>query len=151
MARDKVTAYLTQDLSDAIRRLAAVRDRSVSDIIEDLIGKSLANTGREAEHAAIMARLDMFSRKLGTIEKAVETHFELSSHAARFTMSLAPDIPEQDRAALNARGGERFRNMITAIVSRLASGKSVLGDALMQAAEQRSSPAAPTSQSVAVE
>src|SRR5690349_17180109 len=120
MARDKVTAYLTQDLSDAIKRLATVRDRSVSDIIEDLIGKSLANTGGEAEQAAIMVRLDALSRKLGVIEKAIETHFELSAHAARFAMSLAPDIPEQDRAGLNARGGERFRNMIASIVSRLS-------------------------------
>jgi hypothetical protein len=151
MARDKVTAYLTPDLSESIKRLATVEKRSVSDIIEDLIGKSLANTGRDAEHAAIMARLDGLSRKLGVIEKAVETHFELSAHAARFTMSLAPNIPEQDRAALNARGGERFRNMITAIVSRLSAGKSVLSDALMQAAERRAAPAAPTSQSVAAE
>ncbi len=134
MARDKVTAYLTVELSDAIRRLAAVRDRSVSDIIEDLIARSLANTGREAEHAAIMARLETVSRRLGVIEKAVETHFELSSHAARFAMSLAPDIPEQDRPTLNARGAERFRNMINAIIARLSAGKSVLRDTATGAA-----------------
>ena len=123
--RAKITAYITQDLADALKRLAAIKDRSVSDVIEDAIAGSLANAGREAEHAAIMARLDLITRRLGAIEKGQETHFELSSHAARFAMSMAPDIPELDRATLNTRGAERFRNVVGAIISRLASGRSV--------------------------
>lgn len=125
MSRAKITAYVTQDLADALKRVAAIKDRSVSDIIEDAIATAFTNAGREAEHAAIMARLEMISRKLGVLEKGQETHFELSAHAARFAMSMAPEIPESDRPTLNARGSERFRNVIGAMIGRLSAGKSV--------------------------
>ena len=123
--RAKITAYITQDLADSLKRVAAIKDRCVSDIIEDAIAGAFANAGGEAEHAAIMARLETITRRLGAIEKGQEAHFELSSHAARFAMSVAPDIPESDRVRLNTRGAERFRNVVGAIVSRLASGRSV--------------------------
>lgn len=125
MSRAKITAYITPDLADALKRVAAIKDRSVSDIIEDAIASSFSQAGRDAEHAALMARLEGITRRLGVIEKGQETHFELSAHAARFAMSMAPDIPDADKATLNARGAERFRNVIGAIVSRLSSGRSV--------------------------
>jgi hypothetical protein len=139
MSRAKITAYITQDLADALKRVAAIKDRSVSDIIEDAIANAFTNAGRDAEHAALMARLEMISRKLGVIEKGQETHFELSAHAARFAMSVAPEIPEPDRPALNARGSERFRNVVSAMISRLAAGKSVWREHFVASAE----PAAP--------
>lgn len=133
--RAKITAYITQDLADALKRVAAIKDRSVSDIVEDAIASAFANAGREAEHAALMARLEMITRRLGVIEKGQETHFELTSHATRFAMSMAPEIPEADRSALNARGAERFRNVIDAIVARLSSGRSIWRERFAQGPE----------------
>jgi hypothetical protein len=124
-ARDKITAYIPKDLAETLRRVAAIKDRSVSDIVKDAIAKAFTSTSREAEQAALMAKLDMISRELGVIERGPETHFELSAHAARFTMSVTPDIAEPDRIAFNARGAERFRNVVDAIVNRLGKGRSV--------------------------
>ncbi|MDZ4759869.1 MAG: hypothetical protein SGJ21_02195 [Alphaproteobacteria bacterium] len=123
--REKITAYIPKDLSDTLRRVAAVKDRSVSDIVEDAITKAFSNAGREAEQAALMARLDRIHRTLGVIEKGQETHFELSAHAARFTMSVTPEIVESEKVEFNARGAERFRSVIDAIVARLGKGRSV--------------------------
>lgn len=128
MVRAKLTAYVPRDLADALRRVAAVKDRSVSDIVEDAIARALMGAGRDAEHAALMAKLDMVQRRLGVIERSQETLFELTAHAARFSMSVAPDIPDADRANANARGAERFRGIIAAIVARLGAGKSVWRD-----------------------
>ena len=130
MARTKITAYVTTEIAETLKRVAAIDDRSISDVIEDAIARRFADAGRQAEHAALMAKLDNVGRRLGVLEKGQETHFELSAQVARFSMSLAPDIPEADRASLNARGADRFRNLMSAIVGKLASGRSAWRDAL---------------------
>ncbi len=124
MARSQITAYVTPDRADALRRLAAAEDRSLSDMVEDAIMRRLSDTGRDVEHAAVMARFDQVLRRLGVIEKGVESHFELTAHAARFSMSVAPEIPETQLIAVNARGAERFRSILGAITARLTSGRS---------------------------
>ena len=124
MVRTKITARIPPDLADSLRRIAALKDRSVSDVVEDAIIRAFADRS-EAEHAALTIKLDSIARRLGSIEKSQETLFELSAHTARFAMSVAPDIPDMDRAALNARGSARFQNVIAAIAARLSSGKSV--------------------------
>lgn len=126
MVRHKITAYVPPELADALKRVAAVKDRSVSDVVEDAVTKALTGVSRDAEHAALMAKLDAMARRLGVIERAQETLFEFTAHATRFSMSVAPDIAEADRANVNARGAERFRGLLNAIVTRLGSGKSVL-------------------------
>ena len=124
MVRTKITARIPPDLADSLRRIAALKDRSVSDVVEDAIIRAFSDRS-EAEHAALTVKLDNIARRLGVIEKSQETLFELSAHTARFAMSVAPDIPDMDRAALNARGSARFQNVIAAIAARLSSGKSV--------------------------
>lgn len=146
MARIKITVYVTPDLGDAIKRLAAAEDRSMSDVMEDAVMRRLSELGREAEHAAIMSKFDQVMRRLGVIEKGVESHFELTAHTARFSMSVAPDIPENQLVAVNARGAERFRSILGAITARLSSGRSfwreTLSGAPQSAARQTSGVAA---------
>ena len=124
MVRTKITARIPPDLADSLRRIAALKDRSVSDVIEDAIIRAFSDRS-EAEHAALTVKLDSIVRRLGSIEKSQETLVERAAHTARFAMSVAPDIPDMDRAALNARGSARFQNVIAAIAARLSSGKSV--------------------------
>ncbi len=124
-SRDKITAYIPQDLGDALRRVAAIKDRSVSDIVEDAIAQSFTHAGREAEHAALMTRLDRMQRRLGVIEHSCETLFELGAHSMRFQMSMAPDISEAERSIFNARGAERFSQVIEAIIERIGAGRSL--------------------------
>ena len=128
MARAKIIAYLPPDLAETIRHLAAARKKSISDIAEDALTKGLLGVGRDVEHTALMAKLDAMHRRLGIIERSQETLFELTAHSARFSMSMAPDVPETDRARINARGAERFRGVIAAITARLGAGKSVWKD-----------------------
>jgi hypothetical protein len=130
MARTKITAYVTPDILETLKRVAAVDDRSISDIIEDALARRFSDFRREAEHAALMAKLDQVTRRLGVIEKGQETHFELTAQTARFTLSVAPEIQEADRVSLNARGAERFRNILAAIVARLSSGHSAWRETL---------------------
>lgn len=133
MVRTKITARIPPDLADSLRRIAALKDRSVSDVVEDAIIRAFADRSG-AEHAALTVKLDRIVRRLGAIEKSQETLFELTAHAARFAMSVAPDILDIDRAALNARGSARFQNVIAAIVARLAGGKSLWKDHFAESA-----------------
>ncbi|MFT3722135.1 MAG: hypothetical protein QM773_01010 [Hyphomonadaceae bacterium] len=128
MSRVKVTTYVTPEFVDAIRRVAAVKDRSTSDVFRDAIERYFATARPEAEHHALMAKLENMAERLGGVEKSIEALFELTCHATRFTMSLAPEIPDPDKAAFSARGRQRFRNLITAIVSRLQAGRSAWRD-----------------------
>ncbi len=43
-------------------------------------------------------------------------------------MSVTPEIAENEKAVFNARGAERFRSVIDAIVTRLGKGRSVWRD-----------------------
>lgn len=140
MARTKITAYVTPEVADTLKRVAAIEDRSFSDIIEDAILRRLADASRDAEHAALMVRLEQIARRLGVVERGQQTHFELSAQTSRFLLSVAPEIAETDRAALTARGADRFRNILRLAVSRLVSGGSTLEDA-MNASPPGSSPA----------
>jgi hypothetical protein len=125
MARTKITAYVTPDVADTLKRLAAIDDRSLSDIVEDAIVRRLAGTSRDAEHAAMMARLDQVSRLLRRIEINQETDFEMAAQVARYTLSVAPEIPEADLPSREARGSERLRNILAIIVARLGAGRSL--------------------------
>jgi hypothetical protein len=126
--REKITSYIPTEMADTLKRVAAVKGRSVSDIVEDAITKAFSNAGREVEHAAVMAKLDVIHRAVGVIEKGQETHFELTAHAARFSMSVTSEISENEKAVFNARGAERFRSVIESIVNRLGRGRSVWRD-----------------------
>ena len=130
MVRAKITAYVTQDIAETLKRLALIEGRSQSDLVEDAIARRFSQAGQEVEHAALMTRLETIVRRLGVLEKGQETHFELTAQAARFAFSIAPEIPEADRAALTARGGERFRNILASIVNRLSGGRSTWREAL---------------------
>lgn len=130
MARTKITAYVTPDIAETIKRLAAIDDRSMSDIIEDSILRRLSSAGREAEHAALMARLDQFGRALRRIELGQDTHFELDAQVSRFLLSGAPEIPEADLPALESRGNERLRNILSIVIARLAVDRSVCRETL---------------------
>ena len=144
MVRTKITARIPPDLADSLRRVSAQKDRSISDVVEEAIIRSFADKS-QAEHAALIVKLDQLSRRLGVIEKSQESLFELTAHAARFAMSVAPEIPDADRAMLNARGSSRFQNVVAAIVARLSSGKSVWKDHFFEPAS------APASVGVAAE
>lgn len=135
MARSKVTARIHADLADSVRRVASLNDRSISDVIEDAVSRYFERAHADGEHHALLARLDRLGARLASIERNQETLFELSAHATRFVMSVAPDIPEQDRPAVNIRGSERFRNVIAAMIKKLASGSSVWREHFAPAAE----------------
>ncbi len=132
MARTKVTVYVTPDIADSLKRLAAIDDRSMSDIVEDAIIRRLGTTGRDVEHAALMARMDQFGRQLRQLEYVQDTHFELTAQAARFSLSVAPEIPEADLPRLEARGNDRLRNILGIVIARLAGGRSVCRETLGQ-------------------
>jgi len=132
MARTKITVYVTPDIADSLKRLAAIDDRSMSDIIEDAIMRRLGNTGRDVEHAALMARMDQFGRQLRQISQVQDTHFELTAQAARFSLSVAPEIPEADLPRLEARGSDRLRNILSIVIARLGAGRSVCRETLGQ-------------------
>ena len=72
MARCKITAYVRHDLADMLKRLAAIDDRSMSDIVADAIRRRLDNAERATGPAAILASLGEISHRLAAIEQALE-------------------------------------------------------------------------------
>lgn len=124
MARIKISVYVTPEVADALRRVATVEDRSQSDLIDEAIARRFAGTGHEAEHAVVIARLDALTRRLAVIEKAQDRQFEFLAHGARFFLSVAPDIPVNERDAVNARGAERLRNLLSVVAAKLGAGRS---------------------------
>lgn len=130
MARIQISVYVTPDIADTLKRLATVEDRSQSELIEEAITRRFAGAGHDVEHAAVIARLDALTRRLGVIEASQERQFEFLAHSARFFLSVAPDIPASQRDTVNARGAERLRNLISVIAARLGAGRSTWRETL---------------------
>lgn len=142
MARAKITAYVTPDIAETLKRVAAIDDRSMSDIIEDAIIHHLSAKDRGAAQAALMQSLGQISRRLTSVERNLETHFELSAQAARFLLSVTPDIPEADRVRWSARGRERIANMLSLVIAKVTAGRTTLQDAYNQPHMAGDSPSA---------
>ena len=130
MARIKLSVYVSPDVADKLKRLATVENRSQSDLIDEAIAHCFARKGHEAEHAVLIARLDMLARRLGVIERAQDRQLEFLAHSARFFLGVAPDIPASERDTVNARGAERLRNLLSVIAARLAAGRSTWRETL---------------------
>ena len=147
MARTKLSVYVSPDVADTLKRLATVENRSQSDLIDEAIAHCFARTGHEAEHAVLIARLDVLARRLGVIERAQDRQFEFLAHSARFFLGVAPDIPASERDTVNARGAERLRNLLSVIAAKLGAGRSTWRETLFdretahQASSSRMEPA----------
>lgn len=129
MSRSKITAYVTPDIAETLKRVAAIEDRSVSDIVEGAITHKLMAADRGAEQAAIIASLNQIARRLTAVERNLETTFELNAQATRFLLSVTPEIPEADRTGWSVRGRDRLNNMLSVVIAKLAAGRSTLQDA----------------------
>ncbi len=141
MARIKISVYVAPEVADTLKRLATVEDRSQSDLIDEAIARRFAGTGDDAEHAAVIARLDALTRRLVVVEKAQERQFEFLAQGARFFLSVAPDIPVGERDTINARGAERLRNLLSLVATRLGAGRSAWRETVFdrETAQQASS------------
>ena len=141
MARIKISVYVAPEVADTLKRLATVEDRSQSDLIDEAIARRFAGTGHDAEHAAVIARLDALTRRLVVVEKAQERQFEFLAQGARFFLSVAPDIPVGERDTINARGAERLRNLLSLVATRLGAGRSAWRETVFdrETAQQASS------------
>lgn len=141
MARIKISVYVAPEVADTLKRLATIEDRSQSDLIDEAIARRFAGTGHDAEHAAVIARLDALTRRLGVVEKAQERQFEFLAQGARFFLSVAPDIPVGERDTINARGAERLRNLLSLVATRLGAGRSAWRETVFdrEAGQQASS------------
>lgn len=129
MSRSKITAYVTPDIAETLKRVAAIEDRSISDVVEDAIMQKLMATGHGADQAAIIASLGQVTRRLTAVERNLETTFELTAQATRFVLSVTPEIPEADRTGWSVRGRDRLNNMLSVVISKLVIGRSTLQDA----------------------
>lgn len=132
MSRCKITAYVTPDIAETLKRVAVIESRSVSDIVEDAIVSKLMATDRGAQQAAIIASLGQVTRRLTAVERNLETQFELSAQSTRFLLSVTPEIPEADRTSWSVRGRDRLNNMLSVVIAKLAGGRSTLQDTYNQ-------------------
>ena len=87
MAREKVTAYMTPDLAEALRRVARLQDQSVSDIVQGAIATLLKGGSTDVERATVLIRLDQISRRLAILQSSQATLLELIAR-------LSPNRPK---------------------------------------------------------
>ena len=125
MRRKPLSVTVPEAIREGVRRTSDIQGRKVSDIVEDALSLYLRHTDPELGHGAVLSSLDRIHMRLTRVERAQEAHFELTAHAARFSMGLAPEIPEYDEPALRSRGARRLSEVMTAIITRLSGGRSL--------------------------
>jgi hypothetical protein len=139
MARTQLTAYVPADLADAVKRVAAADDRSISDIIEDALIQRLLVQGLASEQAAIMAKLQHLDRRLAAmwrIQEALHEFFVQQEFVSMRQEELSSGSIDPAEASRLAR--ERLRERLLHQMGKITEGRSVWQNLCDELAETRS-------------
>lgn len=122
MSKARLSVYLDPELMETLARYADRREQSRSLIAEAAIASFLSPDDDERREAVVAKRLDQLDRRLLRLERDVGIGVESLALFVRFWLSTTPLLPDQERAELRAKGGERYDQFVEALGRRLARG-----------------------------
>jgi hypothetical protein len=137
--RTRMNVYFPPELLKQIGDLADRKKLSRSAIVEAAVASFLSPDGADRREAAFARRLDRLSRQVQRLERNNGVTAEALAVFVRFFLTVTPPLPDEAKAAAQAKGRERYEDSIEALGRRLAAGKSLLdeipGDAVRAAAD----------------
>jgi predicted DNA-binding protein len=125
---------------DTIRKLDALSERSgrcKSEIARAAIESYLSPDSAEASEAAMTRRLDRVARQLDRIERDVTIATEAVALHVKTWLKITPAMSSAEDRAAAAKGQERYAAFVDLLAKRLAEGRLLKREILIDAPEDR--------------
>lgn len=118
--KSKHTFRLSPEAADQLAAYAARKRASQAEIVEAALLSFFSADGSERMEAAFSRRMDGISRKLESLDRAVEVGNEALALFVRSWLVATPAVPEPARDAAQAQANERFEAFVAALARRLS-------------------------------
>lgn len=129
--RAKVTFRLPPDLMRRLSDYAARKRVSQATVVEAALESYLSPDGPDRLEAALARRLDRLSRATERLERHVTISNEALALFVQFWLAATPPLPEAAQPAARAKGRERFDGFLEALGRRLASGRMMADEVVV--------------------
>lgn len=136
MTKPRYQLYLDPELSERFEELAAKKGHCKSAILTDALRAYLDRKGAKQLD-------DLLGVRLSRLERDQKVMLETLALFVRYYLTVTAPIPEADKATI-AVGQDRFRAFIDQVGRRLASGKGLSHENLVERAPEPDTRTAPS-------
>lgn len=138
--RTKHTFRLPPELASKLADYAIQKRVSQALVVEAALASHLSPDGADRLEAALARRLDRISRQMERIERHVTISNEAFALFVRFWLTSTPPLPDAAQTAAQAQGRERYDGFIEALGRRLARGRRLVDEVVLDVAEGKYGP-----------
>lgn len=126
----RLCVYLSDQVDERLRIAVKRPGVSKSAITEAALAAFLTPERDDQRDAAIIRRLDRFSRQLERLDRDQTIIGESVALFVRYYLSITPPLPAAEQVSARALGKERFEYFVSQLARRLAGGKNMIRDVL---------------------
>jgi len=132
--RLKHTFRLPPDLGVRLADYAARKRVPQALVVETALESYLSPDGADRLEAALARRLDRMTRQLDRLERHGAISGEALALFVRFWLTSTPPLPDTAQAAAQAKGRERYEGFVEALGRRLAKGRTLADEVVVDVA-----------------
>jgi predicted transcriptional regulator len=140
--RTKHTFRLPPELAGKLADYANRKRVSQALVVEAALASHLSPDSADRLEAALARRLDRMTRQLERLERHVTISNEALALFIRFWLTSTPPLPDTAQAAAQAKGRERYEGFVEALGRRLARGRTLAEEVVVDVAAAQSGKAA---------
>jgi hypothetical protein len=130
MRKPRLNAYISHKVDKRLNEIAARPGVSKAAIVDAALAAFLDPDDENRRDAAILKRLDRIDARLDRLEQDLTITSETLALFIRYMLTVTPPVSERDRSALQAKGRERFAQLLEQVARRVASGKTTASDVI---------------------
>ncbi len=145
--RTKHTFRLPPDLAGKLADYARRKRVPQALVVEAALASHLSPDGSDQLEAALARRLDRMTRQIERLERHVTISNEAIALFVRFWLTSTPPLPDTAQAAAQAKGRERYEGFVEALGRRLARGRTLADELVIDIAAAETDKAAETGES----
>ena len=134
--RTKHTFRLPPDLAVQLADYARRKRVPQALVVETALASLLSPDGADRLEAALARRLDRMTRQIQTLERHVTISNEALALFVRFWLTSTPPLPDTAQAAAQTKGRERYDGFLEALGRRLARGRTLADEVVMDIAAE---------------
>jgi predicted transcriptional regulator len=129
--RTKHTFRLPPDLAGKLTDYANRKRVPQALVVEAALASHLSPDGADRLEAALSRRLDRMTRQIERLERHVTISNEALALFVRFWLISTPPLPDTAQTAAQAKGRERYEGFVEALGRRLARGRTLADEVVV--------------------
>ncbi len=129
--RTKHTFRLPPDLAGKLADYASRKRVPQALVVEAALASHLSPDGADRLEAALARRLDRMTRQIERLERHVTISNEALALFVRFWLTSTPPLPDTAQTAAQAKGRERYEGFVEALGRRLARGRTLADEVVV--------------------